>query len=271
MTRSLRGHDFIPLPIASEAGTLTLADDLAAAMNDAPATVSPALVAALEQVREASASLARRIAVRERTGSNADPRARAADRAVDDAWGAFQCWLLGWTRLPDQAHPRIAEARSLYLALFPRGLQFLTLEFKDEWNESQQRLTLLAEGEHGSLVAELGGSAFLATLERTQRAYSEALQITSSRDPTAEEPDVQVLRSLDATHMAMREYIAQVAATVRRNDKSSVDLAQHLLLPISVRSTGAIDTADAVAGSEAWEAVDSYATIVSGSVERPRR
>ena len=35
---------------------------------------------------------------------------------------------------------RAMDTRALYLALFPKGLQFLTLEFKDEWNESQQRL-----------------------------------------------------------------------------------------------------------------------------------
>src|SRR5205807_2198183 len=131
---------------------------------------------------EACSELKKHIAARERAGSAADPKARAADRALDDAWGALQSWLLGWTRLPDKAHAHIADARELYASMFPKGLQFLTLEFKDEWNESQQRLDHITEAKLDDLIHKLGGAPFLTTVARCHRAYGEALNITGPRD-----------------------------------------------------------------------------------------
>jgi hypothetical protein len=230
--RSFRPQDFIHLPPLSEAGTLTLVDELEEAAK-AEAKLPSQIYAALGRLLEACGELKKSIATRERAGSAADPHARAADRALDDAWGAFQSWLLGWTRLPDRAHARVPAARTLYADLFPKGLQFLTLDFKDEWKESQERLDLIAEKKLDEIIDALGGGAFLANISRAHRAYGEALQITSS---SRAEPDSQVRKSVDGTHMALREYVAQVAATVRRDDAQSVEIADHLLAPLSTRA-----------------------------------
>jgi hypothetical protein len=232
LLRSFRPQDFIHLPPLSEAGTLTLVEELEAAAKSATKLPQP-IYASLGRLLETCADLKKQIATRERAGSAADPHARAADRALDDAWGAFQSWLLGWTRLPDRAHSRIPAARTLYAALFPKGLQFLTLEFKDEWKESQERLDQISERKYDETIDGLGGAAFLATIARAHRAYGEALHITSS---SRHDPDNDVRTALDTTHMALREYVAQVAATVRRDDSQSVDVADHLLAPISSRA-----------------------------------
>jgi len=246
-----RAQDYIQLPPLGEAGTLTLLDELEAVAGATPKLPST-LSAALGRLLASGTDLQKDIAAREKSGSAADPKARAADRALDDAWGAFQSWLLGWTRLPDKAHPLVADARALYAALFPKGLQFLTLDFKDEWNESQQRLDHVTEGHLDEIIDKLGGAPFLATLARCHRAYGEALNIMARRGG-APEPDALVRRSLEATHMALREYVAHVAATVRRTDHASVERAAVLLLPLSVR-----------AGSDdEYESVDDDATIVS--------
>ncbi len=252
MLHSFRAQDYIHLPPLGEAGTLTLVGELEAAANAMP-VVPDTVWSALERLVQASAELQQDIAKRERSGSAADPKARAADRALDDAWGAFQSWLLGWTRLPDRAHTLVPDARALYAALFPKGLQFLTLDFKDEWNESQQRLEHVTDARLDEVIEKLGGAAFLMTLARCHRAYGEVLQITKPRAGSGAEPDALVRRSLDAAHMALREYVAQVAATVRRTENESLEIAAALLLPLSVR-----------AGSEdIYEAVDDDATIVS--------
>jgi len=228
--RSLAPQDFIQLPPLGEAGTLTLVEELEAVARRL--RVSDEAKTALTALLERTGRLERAIAARERAGSSADPRARAADRALDDAWGALQTWLLGWTRLPDHAHPHVDDARKLYAGLFPKGLQFLTLEFKDEWTESKNRLDQI-EG-HGldRLLDALGGRAFLTSLRAAHRAYGDALQITGE-DPEA---DALVRRALAETHMALREYVAQVAAMVRRNDAASVEAASELLGPLSERS-----------------------------------
>lgn len=249
--RSFRAQDFIQLPALGEAGTLTLVDELEAAAK-ASAKVPSTVYASLGLVLEQAGEMKRRIQIRERAGSSADPRARAADRALDDAWGAFQSWLMGWTRLPDRAHPLVADARALYAALFPKGLQFLTLEFRDEWNESQLRLDYIAEAKLDGVIEKMGGAPFLANLARMHRAYGEALHITpSSRDGRVNEPDHEVLGAMERTHMALRDYVAQVAATARRNDPESVAIADRLLEPFSSRAV------------DSWETVDTDFSVVS--------
>jgi hypothetical protein len=236
MLQSFRPQDFIHLPPLGEAGTLTLVDELTEVARKTP-RVPTHVTASLTRLLETVEDVKKQIGARERAGSRADPRARAADRALDDAWGALQSWLLGWTKLPDNAHPSIPDARALYAALFPKGLQFLTLDFKDEWTESQNRIAQIQEHNLASVIHALGGEAFLDTLLRAHKSYGEALHITegSSNQP---DPDALVRRALDTTHMALREYVAQVAATVRRNEKDSVDLAAVLLEPLSARAVG---------------------------------
>ncbi len=246
MLRSFRAQDFIQLPPLGEAGTLTLVDELEAIARATPKVPSPVL-GVLAHLLESCAELQKHIAVRERAGSAADPRARAADRALDDAWGAFQSWLLGWSRLPDRTHPLVTDARALYAALFPKGLQFLTLDFKDEWNESQQRLDHVTETQLDDVISKLGGRPFLVNVARCHRAYGEALHITAPRegdgDSAASDPDAAVRRSLDATHLAVREYVAHVAAMVRRSDSDTVAMAAILLEPLSLRA-GSADVGD---------------------------
>lgn len=238
MLQSFRPQDFIHLPPLGEAGTLTLVEELAAVAHDEPSL--PAVVrTALAHLLGVADELKKHIAARERAGSRADPRARAADRALDDAWGAMQTWLLGWTRLPDDAHPRAADARALYASLFPKGLQFLMLDFKDEWTESQNRIDEIMRFKQDEVLDALGGRAFLDTVVRAHRAYGEALHIIGASGGGARpEPDMLVRRSLEATHMALREYVAQVAATVRRSEPGSMGLAELLLAPLSARAAG---------------------------------
>ncbi len=235
MLHSLHAPDYIQLPPLGEAGTLTLIDELEAAAN-ASGWLPEGVTVALGLLVIAGVDLQKAIALRERAGSAADPRARAADRALDDAWGCFQSWLLGWTRLPETAHPLIPDVRAIYAALFPKGLQFLTLEFKDEWNESQQRLDHLKEAELDAIVQQLGGGPFLATLAHCHRVYGEVLQITTPQNVSAVLPDALVRRGLDSAHMALRDYVAQVAATVRRTHNDSIEMAAVLLLPLAVRA-----------------------------------
>jgi hypothetical protein len=244
LLRSFRPQDFIHLPPLSEAGTLTLIEELEAEAK-ATAKLPSAVYASLGRLLESTGELKKNIALRERAGSSADPRARAADRALDDAWGAFQSWLLGWTRLPDRAHPLVGDVRALYAALFPKGLQFLTLDFKDEWNESQQRLEHITEAKLDDVIIQLGGKPFLVNVARCHRTYGEALHITAPRggDPAAD-PDAAVRRSLDATHLALREYVAHVAAMVRRTDNDTIAMAAILLEPLSLRAGADADAYD---------------------------
>jgi len=242
--RSFHAQDFIQLPSLGEAGTLTLIEELEAVAKTAPKLPSE-IYASLGRLLDTCSDLQRSIAAREKAGSAADPRARAADRALDDAWGAFQSWLLGWTLLPDKAHAQVSEARALYASMFPKGLQFLTLDFKDEWNESQQRLDHITSAGLDDLITRLGGGPFLVHVARCHRAYGEALHIMSPDDGQhSQDPDEPVRQGLAEAHLALREYVAQVAATVRRAEPDSLETATTLLRPVSNRAGAEYATID---------------------------
>ena len=146
-------QDFIQLP-PSGGGHATLVEELEAVARREK--LPPESRAAMARVLEATNELKRRIVAREQSGSSMDPRARAADRVLDDAWGAFQSWLLGWTKVPEDYHARIAHARHIYGALFPKGLQFRTLDFKDEWTESQNRIDRIHHDRWDIVISDLG-------------------------------------------------------------------------------------------------------------------
>jgi len=230
--RSFSPQDFIQLPPLGEAGTLTLIEELESVARGH--RLSPDALHALTRLISTTDDLKQRIRARERAGSLADPRARAADRNLDDTWGALQSWLLGWTKLPEEAHSRILHARAVYNGLFPKGLQFLTLDFKDEWTESQNRLERIRYDRWDVVINDLGGGAFLAALEAAHTAYGAALHITGQS--STPEPDALVRKALDQTHMSLRDYVAQVAAMVRRDDPSTVEAATKLLYPLNARS-----------------------------------
>ena len=225
--------DLVKLPPLGEAGTLTLVEELGH-VAQAGAVLSPGAERALARLRALLTDLKRMITARERAGSSADPRARAADRALDDAWAAFQSWLLGWIQLPEVAHARVPEAKALYRSLFPKGLQFTTLDFKDEWTQSQKRIDLIFEHTLDGLVDALGGRPFLTNLVAAHRAYGEALHITESG--TGPEPDALVRRALQETRIAIRDYVVQVAAMIRREDINSIAEAARLLGPVMDRT-----------------------------------
>ncbi len=230
--RPEKDHELPPL---GEAGTLTLVDELEAAASRVRRLPDGA-AGFLARVVDARVELEKHIAAREKAGSSADPRARAADRVLDDAWGALQCWLLGWTRLPDRAHPRIAEARALYAGLFPRGLAFLTLAFKDQWTESQKRLDFLQERNLVALLGLLGGLPFLETVRAAHKGYGEALHLL----PDAPDPDAAVRRALGETHAALRDYVSSLASAAdarRASGTGAIAELAELLGPLTRRSS----------------------------------
>jgi len=229
--RSFAAQDFIHLPPLGEAGTLTLIEELEAVARTHK--LSPDALTAMTRLISSIDDLKQRIRARERSGSLADPRARAADRNLDDAWGALQSWLLGWTKLPEDSHSRVLHARAVYSGLFPKGLQFLTLDFKDEWTESQNRLERIRYDRWDAVIGDLGGTPFLQALAAAHTAYGAALHITGAA--STPEPDALVRKALEQTHMSLRDYVAQVAAMVRRDDATTVDAAAKLLAPLTAR------------------------------------
>lgn len=153
---------------------------------------------------------------------------KEADARVDAAWSGTYDWLTGWTKLPDAAQAQIAA--ELRAALFPDGLRFVKFKFAKEWAESNTRLEAIDKEHLAARFDALGGGAFLHSLRASHRAYGEALGITKAPE-TSEE--AQRLRDALAQFAdALRDYVLQVSAMVRKDDAASSALADKLLAPI---------------------------------------
>jgi hypothetical protein len=227
MTRSFTAQDLIQLPSLSAEDTVALATELATAAKAIGRLPGP-LVETLGDLKNAREGLLAEIQKRS-AASELDPKAaRAADAVLDSAWSAFSTWLGAWGEI-DNTHREAAQAA--FARLFPAGLAFLTRKYKAEWAESEARLQIIAREKIDVMVDALGGAPFLKALRRAHDAYGEALGITHAKP--AASPSANVRDARDAALAAMRDYVAQVAATVRRRKPETEALATALLRPIS--------------------------------------
>lgn len=153
---------------------------------------------------------------------------KEADARVDAAWSGTYDWLTGWTKLPGASQAPIAA--ELRAALFPDGLRFVQFKFAKEWAESNTRLEAIDKGHLAARFDALGGGAFLQSLRASHRAYGEALGITKA--PETPEEAQRLRDALAQFADALRDYVLQVSAMVRKDDAASIALADKLLAPI---------------------------------------
>jgi hypothetical protein len=230
MKRSFEPSDLIRLPRLNAEGTLALSQALITEAREA-GELSAALGEALEALEGACRALAGALLRRLRAaaGGGVDPEtARAADAAVDNAWGALRDFLSAWARLGDEAE---AERAGMLLArVFPDGLSFLNKRYKAEWADSETRLLLIDQEGLDADIEALGGATFLRVLRRAHGAYGEALHVTTRRGPDPEA--IGLRRAFEDAHAAMRAYLVQVAASRRPRDPATVALADRLNGPI---------------------------------------
>lgn len=224
---SLPSSDLIQLPrlSAPEAASL-LGEMLHAASGLAP------LPAGIERSRKRVAAAYAKLdsAI---TGISVDAadaeRQRVADRAIDNAWEATFLWLSGFCKLPDGSNAHLDAARALYAQVFPDGIAFTKLPYKVQWSESKARLDSIANEGHEETFAVLGGSAFLAELYRTHKAYEEALRplLELDLDPRHSHGE------LVAASVALRQYVSRVVSFSDAGVAGSEALSNALLAPLS--------------------------------------
>ena len=206
-----------------------------------------------------------------------NPRARAADRALDDAWGALQSWLLGWTRLPDHAHPLDhRRARALRRAL-PEGppvpdprLQGRVERIAAATRPHHRRAastTCIHQARWQAVPRERSRAATAPTAERR-------CNITAPRDrrpirPMLRTADGAALARRDAS-CASREYVAHVAATVRRTPRAGQSpWRRSCSRPLLIALRGPMSTLyDRPRGRDARERADLTSWRACG-IERP--
>ena len=160
--RSYAAQDVISLPTLGATGAVALGQGLLTAAK--AQTTLPKLIATRLSAL-ASAHKALHQALAHKPQAAADPqRARAADLAEDQAWGAFHDWLFGWTRVK---HADADQARAMYAVLFPTRLKFTKLSYQLEWAEADTRLSRITNDNLESDIERLGGKLILQQRNRS--------------------------------------------------------------------------------------------------------
>jgi hypothetical protein len=163
-----------------------------------------------------------------RVQQNTKPvRARAVDTRVDTAWRAAYDTLKGVRSLATT--PRGQRAQHFFGLLFPDGMVFTKLPFREQWAECERRLERLRD----AAVAEefntvMGGPECLQELRAAHEAYGFALDITN-----AAQPATGVADALAQLKDAIAGYTVQVLAWSRTSVESE-RLARQALLPIDL-------------------------------------
>lgn len=153
---------------------------------------------------------------------------RAADSATDVAWGCLEDRLSAYSRLPVSEYPNAARAAEIYLALFPAGLDFLTLAFKAQWAEAERRLKLIADKGYEKDIILLAGPEFLAEIKRTHSNYGKALGVTQAQEVADE---IRVSEPLRELAQAIVDYSLQLLAYASADSKA-VAAVRKALKPI---------------------------------------
>jgi hypothetical protein len=229
LERSFILEDLIQLPRFDAAGAVALGEKLIQV-----AVAEPELTRAVKRAKDALEEelglLRRAAAARLASASAGDPAVVAeADRSLDACWTALYDWLTGFSKLPDDIR-EATEARALLGELYPDGLSFILLPYELEWNQSDLRLTRIAEA-LGERIRALGGNVFIDALRRSHDAYGKLLGLPRAVAPR-EAGIPSVAEALESFASALRVYALKVTAAVEVDEPETAEVSKRLLDPL---------------------------------------
>ncbi|HEU4410872.1 MAG TPA: hypothetical protein VFS43_36805 [Polyangiaceae bacterium] len=234
MIRSFSPIDLVTVPRTSAASALALGTALLAAARKKD-SLPQVFAAPLEQLTKEHGEL-RTSRQYQREGRALDAAAAtAADQQLDSTWSGFHGFLTGWTKLPStpEGVAKGRMAREVIELVFPEGLRFLNLPYREQWGESQTRLDRLGEPAIAERVSALGGEPFVRAIEAAHAEYGAALHVTEPEaNPT---PQVKVREPLDNFWEAVRSYALRVSNYLDENkhDPEAQKLGYALLKPLA--------------------------------------
>ena len=228
MARDTTISNMVRLPRLNALSAAALAEQL---LTAAAAETDSALPLLIERQRARLAAAASSLKAQIQPQEEKDSGIRsAADKAVDDGWRSFYNWLGAMAGMPDGSFSELEPARTLYNTLFSDGLSFIILAYREEWTESETRLTAIETGGFEPLIAALGGTPFLANIKAAHTRYGEVLGIKAPLQ-AVESPLVR--ENLLTLINAMKSYAVKVAAFADPDEPGSEALSTALLLPLS--------------------------------------
>ena len=221
--RSYAAQDIIVLPTLNTASAIALGQELLTAIK--AHTALPELIAARAiSLEKAHGALS--YALSRRPQAESDPqRTRSADHAEDHAFSALHDWLYAWCKLTS---PDADLIRTMFAVLFPDGLKFTHLPYKQEWAEGEAKVARIASEGYDAEIARLGGKPILDQLLAAHKAYGKSLGITVE----GQDPNIGLREPLLAFSRYLRAYVVAVSAHTDPDDPTSGALADTLLAPL---------------------------------------
>lgn len=229
VVRTFDVDEMVQLPRMGAADTIALGTALVTHAQAAPA-LPPAVARQLAAMRQDLAVLRGHAETRVQESGQSDSR-DTVNRTADAAWAALRWWCRGWALLPYPEYATQADgARMLEARIFPDGLRFTQLAFRNQWVESQARLGLIDREGLAALITVLGGQSILDAVRRAHDDFGRALGLTEV--PGEPETSAIVRQGMDQLMFSMRLYVLQVTAHAHSGEPGGEALADALLLPI---------------------------------------
>ena len=213
----------------------------------ADATMPAAVQRALQRIETAMVVLEHQGEDRPPDDSDTNDDARIADLRLDRAWVAVGRRLEVLVDLPPHI-PETELAAELHRSLFPDGLAFLNLPFRQQWAHSEERLRLVEDEDLGPMLAPLIGGFVLDELWAAHEEYGRVLGI---EDPAAGlASPARRVEGLRELRDAIAIYALQLLA-VAHDDLERADAVRAALVPIDeLRHGPFLEPSDADAPSD---------------------
>ncbi|MDI1483518.1 hypothetical protein [Polyangium sp. y55x31] len=151
---------------------------------------------------------------------------KEADRRVDKVGGALHDILAAWASMAEF----VPEGQGALVALerlFPEGRSFVNLKVKEEWAAIATKLATVEREGLATHIAAIGAAPVLETLRQVHALYGSVIGTTEAPE---EAPEVRESRS--ALLDSIRDYVIQVAGTVKRGKPETAVRAEALLKPV---------------------------------------
>jgi hypothetical protein len=240
MNRSFSPIDLVTVPRTSATSAMALGTALVTAAREEP-RLPPVFVKPLKRLEKECDAL--------RTSRQYQREAEAidvtlvgeVDQQVDGAWGGLHGLLVGWAKLV--ATPEGAalggRARAVLEVVFPDGLRFLNLPYRDQWSESQTKLDRLREPSIAEHVKALGGEPLVGVIAAAHERYGAVLHLTKRKAEV--QAQAKVRGALESLLAAIRSYVLRIANYLDENedDAEAKELGYALLGPLATwKSSG---------------------------------
>lgn len=272
MTRSFNPVDLITVPRLRATSALALGAALIAAARGAR-NLPTSLVDPVERLEKAHGELRTSRQYQRDVRSLGAGAATVADQQLDATWSGLHSFLTGWTKLPStpEGLEQGRRARAVLERIFPEGLRFLNLPYREQWGESQTRVDRLDEPAIAEHMSALGGGAFVRAIGVAHANYGAALHVTKRKAELAER--VNVREPLDKFWGAVRSYALRVSSYLdeHRDDADAQQIGYALLEPLATWKKGSRGGRKArapEAPGDAGASGDESGGVPDGPVER---